>query len=189
MSEAWKQIPGYENYRVSSTGKVCSDYYISGRWGKTIKRKEPLMLSQDLTHDGYYRVTLSKNKVQKHFSVHRLVALVFIPNPQNLPEVNHKDENTRNNNVENLEWCSRKYNANYGTLPQRESKWNTNHPKKSKTVVKMSLYGEILAEYPSIKEAARKHGIGDECIVRCCKGKQETSAGFKWKYKENHEAD
>lgn len=188
MSEIWKQIPGYENYRVSSTGKVCSDYYTSGRWGKTIKRKEPLILCQELTHDGYYRVSLSKDKKQKHFSVHRLVAIAFIPNPQNHSEVNHKDENTRNNNVENLEWCSRKYNANYGTLPQRERKWNTNNPKKSKPVVKMSIDGDVLAEYPSTKEASRQHGVGSECISRCCMGRQETSAGYKWKYK-NDETD
>lgn len=147
------------------------------------------MLCQELTHDGYYRVTLSKGKAQKHFSVHRLVAIAFIPNPQNHSEVNHKDENTRNNNVENLEWCSREYNANYGTLPRRESNSNTNHPKKSKPVVKMSIDGEILAEYPSINEAVRQTGISERGIGRCCMGKALTSGGFIWKYKDSNETD
>lgn len=158
--------------------------------GGVVKRKKPLILHQELSPDGYFRVSLCMENRLKHFSVHRLVATAFIPNPQNLPEVNHKDENSKNNCVDNLEWCSRKYNANYGTLPQRESDWNTNHPKKSKAVVKMSLDGEILAEYPSINEASRQHGIGSECISRCCMGKQETSGGFRWKHKKNdHETD
>lgn len=187
MNEEWRSVVGYEGfYEVSSFGRVRCIAILT-KWGSVTKVNR--IMKQRDTHDGYKRVSLSLNKKLKHKTVHRLVALAFIPNPQNLPEINHKDENTKNNCVENLEWCSRKYNANYGTLPQRESEWGINHPKKSIPVVKMALDGEFLAEYPSIKEAARQHGIGDECIVRCCKGKQETSAGYKWKYKKDYETD
>lgn len=183
MNEIWKPIAGYEGYFVSSFGRVRSDDYISGRWKKRVKRKKPLLLSQELTHDGYLRVVLSREKSSKHFSVHRLVAAAFIPNPNNYPEVNHKDENSQNNCVENLEWCTRKYNANYGTLPSRESEWNINHPKKSKPVCQYSLDGVFIEEFPSINEASRRYGICGECISRCCMGRQSTSAGFKWKFK------
>ncbi len=183
MSEVWKQIPDYDNYQVSSIGRVRSDYYVSGRWNKTVRREQPLILRQELSRDGYLRVSLSKNKIQKHFAVHRLVAMAFIPNPLNYPEINHKDENTQNNCVENLEWCTRKYNANFGTLRQRESEWNINHPSKSKPVIQMTVCGEILAIFPSAREAERQTGARNECIIRCCKGKQETSLGYKWKYK------
>lgn len=181
-NEIWKNIPGYENYRVSSIGRVRSDYIISGRWNKLVRRKYPMILRQDISHDGYLRVSLSKNGKPKHFMVHRLVAMAFIPNPDNLPEINHKDENTQNNVVSNLEWCTRKHNANYGTLPQRESEWGLNHPAKSIPV--QQLYeGEVIAEFPSINEAVRQTGISEKGIGRCCMGKQETSGGFKWRYK------
>ena len=181
MDEIWKKIDGYENYQVSNFGRVRSDYTY-GRWGK-VMRKSPMILRQDQTKDGYLRVTLCKGHTQKHFAVHRLVAMAFIPNPNNLPEINHRDENSENNFVKNLEWCSRSYNANFGTLRQRESEWGTNHPKKSKPVIQMNQDGYFVAEYPSINEAVRQTNISERGIGRCCKGKAQTSGGYKWKYK------
>lgn len=184
MENSWKTIPikGYEGYKVSNTGKVRSDI-IRSRWGGFRKRKHPLELKQDITHDGYCRVTLNAGNISKHFAVHRLVALAFIPNPSNLPEINHKDEDTRNNHVDNLEWCSRKYNANFGTLPQREKSWSTNHPSKSKPVIQLSVNGDFIAEFPSINEAVRQTSVSERGIGRCCMGKAATSGGYKWKYK------
>lgn len=187
MAENWKQVPivGYEGYEVSDTGKVRSNI-IRTKWGGFTKRKSQKELKQDITNDGYCRVTLNcGEKGCKHFSVHRLVALAFIPNPQNLSEVNHKDENTMNNRVENLEWSSRVYNANYGTIKQRESKKHTNHPKKSKSVIQMRSDGTFIAEYPSINEAVRKTGISEKGIGRCCMRKAMTSGGYRWKYKSD----
>lgn len=103
MMEEWKEIPGYEGlYEVSNQGNV-----------RNVRRNTLLRLSK--TNNGYKRVFLCKNGIKTGFQVHRLVAQSFIPNPLNLPQVNHKDEDKTNNNVDNLEWCSAKYNINFGT--------------------------------------------------------------------------
>ena len=106
MKEIWKNIFDFIGYQVSNFGRIRSL--------KTYK-----ILKQYNHRNGYMFVSLSHHG--KHFNlyIHRLVAEAFIPNPDNLPEVNHKDENPSNNNVNNLEWCNRKYNANYGTAIQR----------------------------------------------------------------------
>lgn len=105
MIEVWKDVPGYEGYQVSNQGNVRSLRYR----GKNCIH----LLSPGTDKKGYKRVVLSKNKKQTTFQIHRLVATAFIPNPQNLPQVNHKDKNTGNNRVDNLEWCSVKYNIDH----------------------------------------------------------------------------
>ena len=111
-NEIWKDIRGYEGiYKISSYGRVWS-----------LKRKgvvKEKILSQTYNNNGYLRISLNKNNKSKSILVHRLVAQSFIPNPNNLPCVNHKDENKLNNQVDNLEWCTHKYNNNYGTIKQR----------------------------------------------------------------------
>lgn len=120
MKEVWKNIFDFIGYQVSNFGRIRSL--------KTYK-----ILKQHSRGNGYMSVNLSHHGKRFNFSIHRLVAEAFIPNPDNLPEVNHKDENKFNNNVTNLEWCDRKYNINYGTAIQRmlESKKN----KSRKTVL------------------------------------------------------
>lgn len=110
--EEWKSIPGYEGlYEVSSYGRVKSlDRYDS----RNCFRKGRI-LKQNNDGRGYMSVQLCLNGKIKKYLVHRLVAQTFIPNPDNLPEVNHKDENPENNSVTNIEWCNRSYNINYGT--------------------------------------------------------------------------
>ena len=107
--EIWKPIPSYETlYEISNNGVVKSL--------KTGAVRRP-------SNNGKYKqVTLTKNGIQKTYKVHRLVAITFIPNPKSLPQVNHKDENPYNNNVYNLEWCTTKYNCNYGTRIKRMAK-------------------------------------------------------------------
>lgn len=102
MQEVWKKNPTYENYDVSNFGEIRNSK--TGRLRKT-----------SISCKGYEMVILFKNGKRKNCSVHRLVAETFIPNPNNLPEVNHKDEIKTNNFVDNLEWCTRIYNENYGT--------------------------------------------------------------------------
>lgn len=109
MEELWKDIEGYPGYQVSNLGRVRSNNY--GRINYVLKLR--------VDKDGYYRVMIKKDKKDKLFGVHRLVALTFISNPNNYPCVNHKDENKQNNCVDNLEWCTVQYNDTYGTARQR----------------------------------------------------------------------
>lgn len=107
--EEWRPIVGYEGlYEVSNLGRVRSF-----KWGREEIRK------LHITKKGYLEVGLCKEGKQKMFKVHRLVAQAFIPNPEGLPVINHRDENPKNNKVDNLEWCTYKYNSNYGTCKER----------------------------------------------------------------------
>ena len=118
MEEIWKPIEGYEGlYEISSYGRVKSlERYRSNNGGIQLL-KERIM--NPLDYNGYKNVLLWKNGSKKKEYVHRLVAKAFLPNPDNLKEVNHKDENPSNNMVENLEWCDHRYNMNYGTARER----------------------------------------------------------------------
>lgn len=171
-------IPGYEGlYMVSNLGRVKSLNY-----NHTGKERLLILRTAD---NGYLKVDLHKNGIQKRFSVHRLVAMAFIPNPDNLPCVNHKDEDKTNNCVENLEWCTRKYNANYGTAKQR---WGE---KLSKKVAQYApdFPCELIKVWNSETEAARelrKQGVKiNKCnISDVLNGRQKTAGGFGWGYWE-----
>ena len=118
-SEVWKDMVGYEGlYKVSDKGNIYSVERKDSRGQKCGGR----MLKPRYDKDGYLIVTLYKNGAEKKKRVHRLVTEVFIPNPNGLPQVNHKDEIKDNNNVENLEWCTSAYNVNLGTRNERVSK-------------------------------------------------------------------
>ena len=119
MEEIWRPIEGYEGlYEISSYGRVKSLEKYRFNNGGIQLLKEKIM--KPLDYNGYKNVNLWKNGSKKKEYVHRLVAKSFIPNPDNLREVNHKDENPSNNMVENLEWCDHRYNMNYGTLKERK---------------------------------------------------------------------
>ena len=142
--EEWKSIPGYEGlYEVSNLGRV-----------KRIKRYDRFnhkivskLLKPSYNTNGYYIVQLSNNGFKKSKLVHRLVAQLFIPNPDNLPQVNHKDEDKTNNIVDNLEWCDSKYNNNYGTLQQRRIQTNINNGKYSEPIKRKEHRKEYLKKY------------------------------------------
>ena len=171
MVEIWKDIVGYEGlYKVSNLGNVMSFWH-----------KKPKLIKQIKDKKGYLRVGLKLyNKPQKLIFVHRLVCQSFIPNPNNLPCVNHKDENPSNNNVNNLEWCSYQYNINYGTANERRAK------KHSIPVLQYDKNGNFINDYPSIKDAERKTGINHQNICNVCRGKRYKSAGgYIWKYKQS----
>lgn len=119
--QIWKDIPGYEGkYQVSNTGEVRSLNYNGTRKSKVLK--------QGTDKDGYKRVHLYKNGKNKNYLVHRLVAQAFLPNPNNYPIINHKDENPSNNYYKNLEWCTYEYNNNYGNCRKKRSEANKGRP-------------------------------------------------------------
>lgn len=176
-TEIWKPKKDYEGlYEVSNFGRVKS----LGN-GNSNNSKERL-LKQYTTRNGYLHVYLSKNGKRKFFLVHRLVAETFLPNPNNLPEVNHKDENKENNRVDNLEWCTREYNNNHGTRNQRVAKANTNG-KCSKKVLQFTLDGEFIREWSSTAECGR-NGYAFSNVAACCRGEHKYVYGYIWKYKE-----
>lgn len=116
MIEEWRKIVGYEGlYEVSSLGRVRSlDRYVKTCY-EAYKLQKGKILNPGKNTNGYLQVVLHCNGKYKKCLVHRLVSQAFLPNPDNLPEVNHKDEDKTNNRVENLEWCTAKYNLSYGT--------------------------------------------------------------------------
>ena len=162
------KIEGYENYEVTCSGEV-----INTTTGKVLK---PFNNGW-----GYLYVSLSKNGKVKKYKVHRLVAEAFIPNPLNLPCINHKDENPLNNNVENLEWCTHEYNNNYGTHNERISKAMKNG-KTSKTVLQLRMDGSLVCVWPSVNEIYRKLGYFYGNISQCCRGERHSAYGYKWCY-------
>lgn len=165
----WSEIAGYEGlYLVSDEGEVVALPKVVKTHYRTAHRKAKPIKIHLRGKNGlmYAFASLSKDGKTKAYSVHRLVAQAFIPNPDNLPEVNHKDENPLNNRVENLEWCTRQYNIDYS---------------KSKPVCQYDESG-ISAEYKSIAEASRVTGIGRTSINNVLCGWSKTAGGYKWAY-------
>jgi hypothetical protein len=165
---------------VSNTGKVKRLY----------KNGETNILKGTMKKGGYQGVLLKTPEKFKGVLVHRLVAEAFIPNPDNLPQVNHKDENKWNNCVDNLEWCTAKYNSNYGTKNIRLSKTKTNNTYNMKPI-KCVETGLV---YPTLHEASRQTGINVQNISMCCRGivyskrngftQRHTAGGYHWEYVE-----
>lgn len=178
--EIWKDVVGYEGlYQVSNKGNVRSlDHYASNGFKEILYKGRVLKWNRN--KKGYWSVMLCKQGKPKRFYVHRLVAEMFIPNPHDLPEINHKDENQLNNCVENLEWCNRKYNLTYGTLQERSAKT------RGHSVKQYTLEGNFVKEYRSARNAAEALGKphGGMPIQKCCQGTQKTAYGYIWRYKE-----
>ena len=178
----------YDKYQVSNLGRMVNLNY--RRTGKA-KLMEPYEKGRK-----YLQVYLSKNGKKDWIYVHQLVAETFLPNPLNKPCINHKiegDEGKKINMVifnedgtvdeerSTIEWATYEENNNYGTVRERISDAQTNG-KTSKPVLQLSLTGELIREYPSVKEAER-NGFNHCNICQCCNGKQKTHKGFRWEYK------
>ena len=184
--EIWKDVVGYEGlYQVSNFGRIKSlprTLFVYNECGKKIgKRKtQEKILKIQKDKYGYSRICLSLNG-KKLKQVHRLVAEAFIPNPHNLSEVNHKDENKSNNKVENLEWCTRLYNSRFGTIIDRI---------KEKQYVPVAQYtpdGVYLKTWKSVGYASKCLNVSRGNISSCCLKNRKTAGGYVWKYV--HEKD
>ena len=184
MEEIWKDIEGYEGcYQISTMGRIKSiDRYVPRKNGKLQHVHGRIMIPFD-NGTGYKQVYLCKNGKTKVHYVHRLVALHFIENPNNFLEINHKDEDKTNNCVDNLEWCTREYNINYGTINIRKSQKQLNDKNKSKVVLQYSLDGTFIKEWKSTKDVQRNLGFDNSHISKCCRNIIKTSYGYIWKYK------
>ena len=189
--EIWKDVKDYEGlYQVSNLGRVKRlewKRFSLGKW-QTMKEK---ILKQTISTTGYWHISLNKNGSHNTYKVHRLVARAFIPNPDDLPCINHKDNNPLNNKVENLEWCTYKYNNNYKDHNKKLSQSRLGKKASDETRQKLRdsnpkmlsvqcIETEII--YKSINEASRKTGVDASAIGKVCKGKHKTAGGFHWKY-------
>ena len=178
MEEEWKSIENYPYYEVSNLGNVRSYR------DRTVIRNIPHILSPRIDHRGYYFVNLyDANHKMKSIKLHRIVATAFIPNSDNLPQVNHKDENKLNNNVNNLEWCTSKYNVNYGTGHIKSC--ITRRKCCVRPVLCYDLQNNFIAEYFSVSEAARNLNLCVSCVSKCALGKQNYTGKYKFKFKDN----
>lgn len=170
MVEEWRDIKGYEGkYQVSNLGNIRG-LDRKDNIGRPVKGK---MISQGTQKNGYVTVKLRFNGIQKTFRVHRIVADAFCDNPNNLPEVNHIDEDKKNNRASNLEWCTRRYNNSYGSgIEKRKSKYSYQCAQLKD--------GEVINTFPSMIEASRKTGIPFSSIQRCINGRYKSTHGFQW---------
>lgn len=130
-------------------------------------------------HNRYCWVKLSRDNIPKNIRIHRLVAQLFIPNPNNYSCINHKDENTSNNSVDNLEWCDHQYNNTYGTRIDRQKE------KIKIPVIQCDINGNYINEFESINDAANSLNILACSISNCLKGRQKSTPRdlYTWKYK------
>lgn len=169
----WKEVPGTDGYYMASTdGVIVSTDY------RHTKKVKPLSIAHQ---HGYAIVHLKHGTKFGNFKVHRIIAETFIPNPDNLPFINHKDENKLNNNVSNLEWCTSKYNANYGTRNERISKANSQKNVWSKAVIKIDADG-TKTFYPSQIAAAKANGVHQGDVSNCCHKRQKAINGIKFEF-------
>lgn len=162
-------VRGYEGlYLVTDEGDILACEKVVNN-GRGLGKRKAKKLKPGKRAGNYQFVVLTKDGVSKHCAVHRLVAEAFLDNPDNLPEVNHKDEDPSNNRVENLEWCTRQYNIEYS---------------KGREVIQIDSYGKTIAMYRSVKYASKVTGISRAAISNALCGWSETAGGFYWEYVE-----
>lgn len=167
-NEIWEIIKDFPNYSVSTLGRVKNN--INGK-----------LLSLATSQGGYYFVALYRNNGgdKKYLRVNRLVAMTFIPNPHNKSQVNHIDENKKNNRRDNLEWATPTENRNHGTSVIRSAK------SLSPAVVQYSSTGSFIAEYPSAVEARIVTGVSNLAIAKSCRKERTMGGGYQWRKRED----
>lgn len=172
---------GYPLYDISDDGVVYSlNFRGSGK-------EHPMKPHKDTK--GYYQIRLRNEYGKAMFIIHRLVAMAFLPNPNNYPQINHKDEVKTNNRVDNLEWCTNKYNCTFGTRLSRisEKTKGMRKPHFEKAVEQLDIEGNHIAYFRSLAEARKKTNAGHISHVCCHKPSFYTSGGYKWRFVEAKE--
>lgn len=194
--EMWKDIKGFEGmYQISNKGRVRSlDRAVKQR-NDSIQIKKGKVLVQTKNHKGYYLVGLNKNNKKYMKSVHRLVALAFIQNPEKKPQVNHIDGNKKNNDSSNLEWVTASENITHAiktglfTHCLKNAKRASNKAKRvnQKRVSQYGVDGTYIATFKSLVEAERVTSVSRRRISEVLRGRQKTAGNYIWKYAEKTE--
>lgn len=179
--EIFMDIPHFEGmYQVSNLGRIrscdriiCNGCFMEGKIMKPSK-----------TDKGYLRIDLHKNNTKTTFQVHRLVAMVFIPNPQNKPCIDHINGIKNDNRAENLRWCTNRENVYFSMENNSRHIFTPEESTSSRKVAKLDIKGNTIEIYPSVSEAARLNGIKSATkISSVCRGTRHTAGGFKWEYR------
>lgn len=187
QEEIWKDIPGFEGrYQVSSFGRIKS-LPRKVKSGRTYRYVKEHILSCRYDCRGYARVCIRIHPKKYWFSVHRLVAEIFIPNPNNYPVVNHIDNNPRNNCANNLEWCTQSYNVKHAyncgrAKPNIIRNRNGKKIAEKIPVCQYTMLGDFIEKFDSIKEASLKTNTSAKGISLCCKNTQKISNNYIWRY-------
>lgn len=180
--EVWKDVVGYEGlYQVSNLGRVKS----LERNVEKSNKKSMFVCSRILrpfTNKKYQYSTLSKNGKESNNKIHRLVAYAFIKNPNNYTQINHKDENTLNNCVDNLEWCTNSYNRYYGTINARIRK--TKRIKSGISIIRLNIDGSFSKRYECGIDI-KGDGFDRRAVYRCCKDNGRIHKNYKWKFEKD----
>lgn len=180
--EKWADIAGFEGYyQISNRGNVRSCERLLPAANGGTQKKRGQIIKPTTMPNGYLQVGLHKDGVHRCAYVHRLVAIAFLDNPKGFTEVNHKDENKANNQVDNLEWCSHYYNINYGTTRSRISKTHIERGCSAIPVAQV-LNGRVVAVFKSATDAERATGISSSSIRKCClkRPRFKTAGGYSW---------
>ena len=195
--EIWKDIKGYEGlYQVSNLGRVKSfDRWVKGSYNG-LQFKKGKILKPSIGHF-YFQVSLVNINGEKNsYTIHRLVAESFLPNPENKTEIDHIDTNPLNNNVENLKWCTHKENMNNPITKQKRC--GDNHPKPflgkfgkenphSKPILQFTLDGKLIRKWECFKDVERELGLHHPNILKVIRGDRNHTGGCKWGYADDYE--